>query len=109
LSSSIGLQAGLVTVQCLSSHTWKQSLHVRLQRLRFFRLNSGTEDLLLLLQVAIHYQGKFYEFVPWKGKVEWEIAPWGSWKMTAQSKTHEVFVVGRIIIACDLARNLKLV
>lgn len=77
LSSSTGLQAGLVTVQCLPSHTWKQRLHVGLQRLRIFRLNSGTEDLLLLLQVAIHYQGKFYEFVPWKGKVEWEIAPLG--------------------------------
>ncbi|KAG0622271.1 hypothetical protein M758_3G085900 [Ceratodon purpureus] len=45
------------------------------------------EDIAL---IGLHFQGKFYEFVPWKGKVEWEIAPWGSWKMTAQSLTHEV-------------------
>ena len=73
-----------------------------------FWLYSGTEDLLLLLQVGLHYQGEFYEFVPWKGKVEWEIAPWGSWKMKAQTKTHEVCVNGRIIIASDLSPNLKL-
>lgn len=50
-------------------------------------LKDTYEDVAL---VAIHFEGKFYEFVPWEGKVEWEIAPWGSWKMTAQTKTHEV-------------------
>jgi tocopherol cyclase len=34
--------------------------------------------------VGIHYQGKFYEFVPWNARVEWEIAPWGLWKMRSQ-------------------------
>lgn len=34
--------------------------------------------------VGIHYQGKFYEFVPWNSQVSWEIQPWGSWQMTAQ-------------------------
>lgn len=47
---------------------------------------------MIILQVGLHYEGKFYEFVPWEGKVEWEIAPWGSWKISAQTKQHEVFV-----------------
>uniref|UniRef100_A0A7I4FDB0 Tocopherol cyclase n=1 Tax=Physcomitrium patens TaxID=3218 RepID=A0A7I4FDB0_PHYPA len=50
-------------------------------------LKDTFEDVAL---VAVHFEGKFYEFVPWEGKVEWDIAPWGSWKMTAQTKTHEV-------------------
>lgn len=61
-----------------------------------FYFKGISEHLLLLLQVAIHFEGKFYEFVPWEGKVEWEIAPWGSWKMTAQTKTHEVIMCGLI-------------
>jgi len=40
--------------------------------------------------VGIHYSGKFYEFVPWEGTVEWEISPWGSWKMFAQRDQYEV-------------------
>ncbi|GLJ25407.1 hypothetical protein SUGI_0486400 [Cryptomeria japonica] len=40
--------------------------------------------------VGVHYDGKFYEFVPWNGVVEWEISPWGSWGMTAQNDLYEV-------------------
>ncbi|KAJ7518814.1 hypothetical protein O6H91_20G009500 [Diphasiastrum complanatum] len=40
--------------------------------------------------VGVHYDGQFYEFVPWEGTVEWEIAPWGDWKMSAQTKLYEV-------------------
>jgi len=40
--------------------------------------------------VGIHYDSKFYEFVPWEGNVEWEISPWGSWKMLAQRENYEV-------------------
>ncbi|KAL3683399.1 hypothetical protein R1sor_001421 [Riccia sorocarpa] len=40
--------------------------------------------------VGIHYDGKFYEFVPWRGTVEWDIAPWGSWKITAENKYYKV-------------------
>jgi len=50
-------------------------------------LKDTYEDVAL---VGLHYEGKFYEFVPWEGKVEWEIAPWGSWQMKAQTKTHEI-------------------
>jgi tocopherol cyclase len=43
--------------------------------------------------IGIHYQGKFYEFVPWNASVEWEIHPWGSWKMRAQTAEYEVELV----------------
>ncbi|CAK9217940.1 unnamed protein product [Sphagnum jensenii] len=40
--------------------------------------------------VGVHYEGKFFEFVPWKGNVEWEISPWGLWRMSALTDIYEV-------------------
>lgn len=40
--------------------------------------------------VGVHYKGKFYEFVPWNGKVTWEISPWGYWRMLAHNADYEV-------------------
>lgn len=40
--------------------------------------------------VGIHYRGKFYEFVPWNGSVNWEIAPWGNWQMQAENEHYKV-------------------
>ncbi|KAL2612320.1 hypothetical protein R1flu_024012 [Riccia fluitans] len=48
--------------------------------------------------VGIHYCGKFYEFVPWTGTVEWDIAPWGSWKISAENKQYKV----RVDAVCDV-------
>ncbi|NJO11559.1 MAG: tocopherol cyclase, partial [Leptolyngbyaceae cyanobacterium SL_1_1] len=31
--------------------------------------------------VGIHYRGQFYEFVPWNGRVNWQVEPWGCWQM----------------------------
>lgn len=44
--------------------------------------------------VGIHYQGKFYEFVPWNSEVSWHIEPWGYWQMRAQNAAYEVEVTG---------------
>jgi tocopherol cyclase len=44
--------------------------------------------------VGIHYQGKFYEFVPWNGTVSWVIQPWGDWQMTAQNRDYQVRLRG---------------
>ncbi|MBD2665577.1 hypothetical protein B6N60_00008 [Richelia sinica FACHB-800] len=44
--------------------------------------------------VGIHYQGKFYEFVPWNAKVEWDIQPWGQWQMRASNLDYEVELTG---------------
>ncbi|KAJ9168310.1 hypothetical protein P3X46_019853 [Hevea brasiliensis] len=40
--------------------------------------------------IGLHYDGIFYEFVPWKGVVTWEISPWGYWFVTAENETHLV-------------------
>ncbi|KAJ0030796.1 hypothetical protein Pint_12818 [Pistacia integerrima] len=40
--------------------------------------------------IGVHYDGIFYEFVPWNGVVNWEIAPWGYWFMAAENETHMV-------------------
>ncbi|TYJ25119.1 hypothetical protein E1A91_A07G027300v1 [Gossypium mustelinum] len=40
--------------------------------------------------IGVHYDGIFYEFVPWNGVVTWEIAQWGYWNIAAENKTHMV-------------------
>ncbi|KAF9615548.1 hypothetical protein IFM89_024396 [Coptis chinensis] len=40
--------------------------------------------------IGVHYGGIFYEFVPWKGTVNWEIAPWGYWHISADNERHTV-------------------
>jgi len=30
--------------------------------------------------IGIHYEGQFYEIVPWTGEMEWEVDPWGRWE-----------------------------
>ncbi|WP_414752347.1 tocopherol cyclase family protein [Anabaena sp. CCY 9910] len=44
--------------------------------------------------IGLHYQGKFYEFVPWNSKVEWNIQPWGRWQMKAKNSDYEVELTG---------------
>ncbi|MBF2000740.1 MAG: tocopherol cyclase family protein [Synechococcales cyanobacterium M58_A2018_015] len=44
--------------------------------------------------VGIHYRGRFYEFVPWNATVQWEIYPWGHWRMQAYSDRYQVELIG---------------
>lgn len=44
--------------------------------------------------IGIHYQGKFYEFVPWNSKVHWHIQSWGNWWMQARNDQFEVELTG---------------
>lgn len=44
--------------------------------------------------IGLHYQGKFYEFVPWNSEVHWEIHPWGYWHMSARNAQYEVSLTG---------------
>lgn len=44
--------------------------------------------------IGIHYQGKFYEFVPWNSEVKWQIQPWGRWQMQAKNLNYEVTLTG---------------
>ncbi|KAL6532965.1 Tocopherol cyclase, chloroplastic [Orobanche gracilis] len=40
--------------------------------------------------IGVHYGGKFYEFVPWNGFVNWEVTPWGYWFMSADNGSYLV-------------------
>jgi tocopherol cyclase len=44
--------------------------------------------------ICLHYQGKFYEFVPWNAQVNWQIQPWGRWEMQADNEDFEVTITG---------------
>lgn len=44
--------------------------------------------------IGIHYQGQFYEFVPWNSQVSWQIQPWGKWQMQARNSHYEVELTG---------------
>jgi tocopherol cyclase len=44
--------------------------------------------------IGLHYQGKFYEFVPWNSQVDWEIQPWGRWQMQARNLNYEIELTG---------------
>ncbi|MBO3458082.1 tocopherol cyclase family protein [Aetokthonos hydrillicola Thurmond2011] len=43
--------------------------------------------------IGLHYQGKFYEFVPWNSQVSWDIHPWGAWKMQAKNERYKVELI----------------
>ena len=40
----------------------------------------GTKTEMLGL-IGIHYEGHFYEIVPWTGEMSWEVSPWGRWEL----------------------------
>jgi tocopherol cyclase len=44
--------------------------------------------------VGLHYQGQFYEFVPWNAQVSWHIEPWGYWHMRCEKPGYTVEVTG---------------
>jgi tocopherol cyclase len=64
--------------------------------------------------IGIHYQGKFYEFVPWNARISWEIMPWGSWKMEAiNHQNYSVTLTGKTnllgtYVRTPTAQGLKL-
>ena len=71
-------------------------------------LTSGARRGLLNLPVdeevglvGLHWGDQFHEFVPWKGDVQWEVTPWGSWKVAANNETHKVLVEA----TCDRPRG----
>jgi tocopherol cyclase len=44
--------------------------------------------------IGLHYQNKFYEFVPWNSQISWQIQPWGEWKMQAYNSKYYVEILG---------------
>ena len=43
------------------------------------KLPFGREEELGM--IAVHHEGRFYEAVPWKGNVEWNVSTWGEWSL----------------------------
>lgn len=68
----------------------------------------GSREVLGLTEavalICFHYQGKFYEFVPWNSQVTWQIEPWGKWQMQAKNNLYEVELVGTTTRAGTLLR-----
>ncbi|GLU01442.1 hypothetical protein SLE2022_187490 [Rubroshorea leprosula] len=74
-----------------------------------------TETFEKTALIGVHYGGIFYEFVPWNGVLNWEVAelhhaarwaarlnegcwevaPWGYWYMAAENETHMVELEAR--------------
>jgi tocopherol cyclase len=49
-----------------------------IRQLPFSFFGTKTETLGL---IGIHYDGHFYEIVPWTGEMSWEVSPWGRWEL----------------------------
>jgi tocopherol cyclase len=51
--------------------------------------------------VCVHYNGAFYEAVPWTGTMEWKVATWGSWLMTGKSTVGDRPFEVEVTYTCD--------
>ena len=43
--------------------------------------------------VGLHWNARFFELVPWRGTVDWAVAPWGDWRCVARGDGVEAEVV----------------
>jgi tocopherol cyclase len=55
--------------------------------------------------IGIHYRGKFYEFVPWNAQIDWQIQPWGEWRMQASNQDFQVELTGTTEQAGTMVRT----
>jgi tocopherol cyclase len=44
--------------------------------------------------IALHYQNRFYEFVPWNAQLRWKVDRWGYWQMSAENEEYRVHLLG---------------
>ena len=59
---------------------------------------SQTEELGM---VGVHWEGRFYEFVPWAGEMEWEVDVWGRWKFVAEAQKEGIRYGCELLATCD--------
>ncbi|KAL6775750.1 TCY1 [Auxenochlorella protothecoides x Auxenochlorella symbiontica] len=57
---------------------------------RGVRLVPGLEEDVGL--IGLHAAGDFHEFVPNKGDIEWEVEPWGTWRIHGENAEHTALV-----------------
>jgi tocopherol cyclase len=51
--------------------------------------------------VSVHYNGKFYEAVPWSGAMNWKVDTWGSWALKGNCTYGERPFAVEITYECD--------
>lgn len=51
--------------------------------------------------VGVHYNGTFYEAVPWKGSMEWNVSTWGRWFMRGECTVGERPFCVELSYSCD--------
>lgn len=59
--------------------------------------------------ICVHYDGVFYEAVPWTGTMEWEVSTWGSWILKGKCTTGERPFEVEFTCKCDPDENPGLV
>ena len=61
--------------------------------------------------IGIHYEGRFYEIVPWTGEMEWEVDPWGRWEFNGKctdAKQERQFEAKIIAVTDETVSGVKL-
>ena len=53
--------------------------------------------------VSVHFNGKFYEAVPWTGSMAWNVSTWGYWKLEGRCTTGPNPFEVEVIYECDPA------
>ena len=51
--------------------------------------------------VSVHYNGAFYEAVPWTGDMRWNVSTWGYWLLSGRCTSGEKTFEVEIIYECD--------
>lgn len=64
-----------------------------------------TEDLGL---IGIHYNGVFYENVPWTGEMQWDIDPWGRWNFNGRCTSGKRLFEVVVRATCELDDGVML-
>mmetsp|Transcript_17441 Transcript_17441/g.34974 ORF Transcript_17441/g.34974 Transcript_17441/m.34974 type:complete len:558 (+) Transcript_17441:167-1840(+) len=51
--------------------------------------------------VSVHYDGVFYEAVPWTGDMEWDVDPWGRWILTGRCTSGTRLFEAQVKATCN--------
>ena len=66
--------------------------------IRKLPLLGNTEELGM---VSIHYDGTFYEAVPWTGDMSWNVSPWGKWILRGRCTAGNRLFEAEVVATCD--------
>lgn len=83
--------------QCNSFHGYDQLSVTAGGGIR--RIPFGRKEALGM--VSVHYNGTFYEAVPWTGTMDWKVATWGYWELVGRCTFGDRPFEVKIIYECD--------